>query len=144
IALPAAGIRGGGELAVLILDRGNAAERPVGRDRDLVPALAQALDDPGGKPGLELQRPPLEAARIERRDQVIGVELGCVNRLLQVQPASDVTEKDVEGPLFLAVAARRAPGEPGLAVAQGETGQEGRAWTRTWTQRRRQPLLQPE
>ena len=49
--------------------------------------------------------------------EVVGVELGRVDRLLQVQPEIDVPDERVQRPLLLLVAAGRAPGEIRLAVS---------------------------
>ena len=47
---------------------------------------------------------------------MVGVELRRVDRLLEVQAAVEVAEKDMERPLFLLVASRRAPRQPRLPV----------------------------
>ena len=91
-----------------------------------------------------VQRPRHEAARVEGRDQVVGVELRRVDRLLQVQPSIDMAEEDVERPLLLLVAAGRSPGEPRLAVAEREARRQGRARPCTRAERRRQPFFEPE
>ena len=72
------------------------------------------------------------------------MEVGSVDRLLQVQPAIDVIEEGVQRPLLLLVAAGRAPRQIRLPVAKREPGAERRARPRTRPQRRRQPLLEPE
>jgi len=61
---------------------------------------------------------------------VVGVELGRVDRLLQVQPSVDVAQEDVEPPLLLLVTAGRPPRQPRLAAAEGQTRGESRAGTR--------------
>ena len=93
---------------------------------------------------LDEQRARDELAREERRDQVLGVEVGRVDRLLQVQPAIDVVEEDVQRPLLLLVAAGRAVREPRLAAAQHEPRRERRPRPRARHERRREPLLEPE
>jgi hypothetical protein len=55
---------------------------------------------------------------MERRDEVVRMELGSVDRRLQVQAEVDVAEECMQRPLLLLVAARRAPGEVGAAVSQ--------------------------
>src|SRR5207302_4946893 len=120
-------IRRSPELPVLLLHGGDATERPVRLDADLVPAAAQVVDHLRAEPSFERKRPPREPTRVEGRDEVIGVELRGVDRLLQVEPAIDVPEEDVEGPLLLLVAARRPPREPRLALTECQAGRERRA-----------------
>ena len=72
------------------------------------------------------------------------MEVGRVDRLLQVQPAVDVPQEDVQRPLLLLVAAGSAVREPRLAAAQHEPGRERRARSRARLERRRQTLLEPE
>ena len=85
VALHAARVRGGDELAVLALDRGDTAERPRRRDDDVVPALPESLHGLLAEALLDEQPVRLEAAWIERIDQVLGVEVGRVDRLLKVR-----------------------------------------------------------
>ena len=59
------------------------------------------------------------------------MELGRVDRLLEVHPEIDVAEERVQRPLLLLVAAGRAPREVRLAVAKREAGAECRARTRS-------------
>ena len=75
---------------------------------------------------------------------MVGVELGRVDRLLQVHPEIDVAEERVQRPLLLLVAARSPPGEVGLAVAERQTRAERRARARSGAERRREALLEPE
>src|SRR5947209_12324221 len=103
VTLQAARVRGSTQLAVRLLDGSYPAERPVGLDRDLVAAPAKVVDDGAREPGLDGERPRHEAARVEGRDQVLGVKLGRVDRLLQVQPTVHVVQENVEGPLLLLV-----------------------------------------
>ena len=107
-------------------------------------AAPKLVDDRRREPGLQSQRPRRDAARVEGRDQVIGVELGRVDRLLQVQPAIDMAQEDVKAPLLLLVATGGAPGEPGLPLAKREAGRQRRTRTRARTERRRQTFLEPE
>ena len=51
---------------------------------------------------------------------MLCVEVGRVDRLLQVHPAVDVTQEHVQRPLLLLVASGRAVREPRLAAAQNE------------------------
>ena len=55
------------------------------------------------------------------------MELGRVDRLLEVEPEIDVAEERVQRPLLLLVAARRAPREVRLAVTERQPGTERRA-----------------
>src|SRR5262249_26859374 len=121
------------QLSVLLLDRRDTSERPVGPDGDLMAAGAQILHVVRAEPPFERERPWREPARIERRDEVVGVELRCVDRLLEVEAAIDVSEEDVERPLLLLVAARCSPREPGLSVAQRKPRAEGRPRPRAGT-----------
>ena len=64
--------------------RATALTRPSdhgGVDRHVVAARAEVGDDLVAEALLDRQRPRLEAAGIERRDQVVGVPLGRVDRL---------------------------------------------------------------
>src|SRR5262249_36600014 len=106
VALPPPRGRRCAQLSVLLLDRRGTSERPVGPDGDLMAAGAQILHVVRAEPPFERERPWREPARIERRDEVVGVELRCVDRLLEVEAAIDVSEEDVERPLLLLVAAR--------------------------------------
>src|SRR5213083_2254626 len=90
------------------------------------------------------ERPSRESARVERRDEVMRVELRRVDRLLQIEPAVHVSEEDVKRPLLLLVTARRPPHEPRLALPQSEARREGRARPRPRPERGRQPVLEPE
>src|SRR4051794_34355227 len=144
IALHAARVRAGADLPLLPLHGADAAERPRRRDPDVVAAVTQLVERALAETLLDDQRTLLDAARVERRDQVVGVPLGCVDRLLQVQPAVDVTEEDMERPLFLLIAAGRPPREPRLAVAQCEARRQRRPRPLARRERRRQPLLEPE
>ena len=61
---------------------------------------------------------------------MVGVELGRVDRLLEVQTEIDVTQEDVQRPLLLLVAAGRAPREIRRTVAEREPRRERRSRTR--------------
>ena len=78
------------------------------------------------EPLLDGERPELDLPRIERRDQVVGVPFGRVDRRLQVEPAIDVAQQHVDRPLLLLVAAGRAPREPRLAAPEDEARRERR------------------
>ena len=122
-------------------DRADAAERPGvactvtswPRRRRSAITSSPKRDSTASERGAKL-------ARVERRDQVVGVPLGRVDRLLQVQPAVDVAQKNVERPLLLLVAARRAVGEPRLAVAEHEPRRERRPRPLPRRERRRRAL----
>src|SRR6266571_3151371 len=109
VALHAAGIGGGAQLAVFGLHGRDAPERPVGLNGHTVPAAAKLVDDVRAEPAFERQRPPREASWVEGRDQVVGVELGSVDRLLEVESAIDLPQEDVEGPLLLLAPTPRPP-----------------------------------
>ena len=108
------------------------------------PRRAQVGDDVVAEALLDRDRAAREAAGIEGRDQVVHVELGRVDRLLQVQAESDVADEDVQRPLLLLVAAGRSPGEIGLAVAEGEPRAERRARAGARPERGGEALLEPE
>ena len=74
---------------------------------------------------------------MERGDEVIRVPLRRIDRLLEVQPTVDVTDEDVQRPLFLLVAAGCAVGEPWRAVAEDEPGRERRSRAPAGHERRR-------
>src|SRR3954468_23648986 len=120
VALHAARIRGALEQTVLARDRADAAQRPVAGDLDVVPALAQLRRDVVAEPRLQLHLPGPALPRIERAGEMVRVEARRVDRLLQVQAAVDVPQKEVERPLVLLVAARRAEREIWVAVAESE------------------------
>ena len=93
VALHPARVRRGPQLAVLARtaltrpsDHGGATVTSwPRRRRSAIVVVAEAR--------LDGQRPRLEAARVERRDQMVGVPLGRVDRLLQVEPAVDVADE---------------------------------------------------
>src|SRR5712691_2791105 len=117
VSLHATRIGSGPELAILPLHGSDSTERPVRPDGDVVATTSQAVDHTVGEPAFELDRAAGKTARIEGRDQVIGVELRRVDCLLQVAGAVEVAEKDMDGPLLLLISAGGSPGEPRLAVA---------------------------
>ena len=78
-------------------------------DGDVVAASLEIGDRPRVEARLERERLRREAAREEGRDQVVGVELGRVDRLLEIHPEVDVADERVQRPLLLLIAARSAP-----------------------------------
>src|SRR5207253_7517561 len=66
------------------------------------------------------------------------------DRRLQVQPADDMPQEDVQGPLVQMAAAGRAEGEIGIAPAKRQRGGERRARPLARLERVRQTLLEPE
>src|SRR5262249_49544550 len=92
-------------------------------------AAAKVAHDLVAEARLDVERARLHLARIEARDQVVGVPVGRVDRLLKVEALIDRAQEDVEGPLLLLVAAGRPVGEPRLALAQDEARREGRPRT---------------
>ena len=85
VALHAARVRGRTQLVALARDGADPPERPRAGHGDVVAAAAEVGDRLVAEPRLDRERARLEAARVERRDQVIGVPLGRVDRLLQVR-----------------------------------------------------------
>src|SRR5215468_9886589 len=75
---------------------------------------------------------------------MLGMPGRRVDRLLQVHAAMHVAQEELRGPLILLVAAGRAPGEIGLAVAQRERGRERGARTLAGRERIGMALLEPE
>src|SRR5713226_1666977 len=121
VPLHAARVRGGLQLPVWIAPGGaDAAERPLRRHLDVVAAITQARDHRRVEARLDLRVPRPRLSRVERAGEVVRVEGGRVDRRLQVEPELDVCEEDVQRPLVLLVAARRAEGEVRLALPQGE------------------------
>jgi len=53
---------------------------------------------------------------------MVGVELGRVDRRLEVEAEVDMAKEGVQGPLLLLVAAGGSPGEIRLAVEKREAG----------------------
>ena len=120
VSLHAAWVGPGLQQAVLARDRADAAERPIACDLDLVPALAELLYDLLAEARLDLDLQRLALARIERAREVIRVEARRVDRGLQVQPAIDVLQEEVQRPLILLVAAGRAERQIRIAAAERE------------------------
>ena len=85
-----------------------------------MPALAQLAHDVVAPACLDLDLPRLALAWIERAREVVGVEVGRVDRRLQIEPAVDVLQERVQRPLVLVVAARRAEREIGIAAPERE------------------------
>ena len=86
VALHSARIRRGLQQPVrLACNCRDAAERPRRPQRDLVPSPLEIGDDTRAEPRLERERLRREAARVEGRDQVVGVELRSVDRLLEIR-----------------------------------------------------------
>ena len=67
-----------------------------------------------------------------------------VDRFLQVHLAMNVPKEELRGPLVLLVAAGRAPGEIGFAVAQRERRAKRRARTLAGRKRGRMAFVEPE
>src|SRR5438477_1457676 len=144
VALHAARIGGCLQQAVLAGYGADPAERPISNHLDLVATLPELLNHLVTEPRLDLDLPRLAFARIERAREMVRVEVRRVDRLLQVQPAIDVLEEDVQGPLVLVVAAGRAEGEVGVAAAKGERRRQRGARPFAGLERVRQAVLEPE
>ena len=61
----------------------------------------------------------------ERAREMVALEAGGVDRLLEVEAEAGVGQEELQGPLVLGVPARGPEGQAGLAVAQGQRGAEG-------------------
>jgi hypothetical protein len=121
VALPAAGVRAGlQDSARLASDGGDAAERPRARYLDVVPALPQPVDRLGAGAVLDRDVPREALPWVEARGERLGVVVRRVDCGLEVEAVVGVGEEDVQRPLVLLVAARRAEGEAGLLAAGGE------------------------
>ena len=106
-------------------DGTHPSQRPRRAHHDLVPAstqLGEHLLGPNRSSTHDLAR--MRLARIERTREVRRVERRRVDRLLQVHPAQHVVEQEAQLPLVLLVAARRAEGQRGDAVAQRQAGRQ--------------------
>ena len=122
-----------------------AAQRPVVGDDHVVPALPQPARSSPPAPRLDLDRARRRLTRVERAREVVGVEHRRVDRLLQVQAEHRVGEEELERPLVLLVAARRAERQHGAVVAHAPCDGDSVVRGRTPRhQRRRQALLEPE
>ena len=75
---------------------------------------------------------------------MLRVEQRQVDRLLQVEAVMDAAQEQAELPLLLLVAARRAEGEAGLAVLEGDRGRQRRARALAGRERGGQAFFQPE
>src|SRR5690242_3497677 len=80
VALHPARVRGGDELAVLALHGRDATEVPRAGDGDVVAAAAQIGNHVVAEARLDGERPRGESPRIERRDEVVGVPFGRIDR----------------------------------------------------------------
>src|SRR5580700_3618103 len=76
-------------------------------------------------------------ARPERDREVLGMPSRCIDRLLEIEPCVDVAQEELRRPLVLLVAAGRAPGEVGLAIAQRHGGRQCGAGPLAGLERRR-------
>src|SRR5215207_4940186 len=144
VALHAARIGGGPEAAAIARGGGEASFRPVLADLDDVAAAPQFLDGGFRHPPLHDDDAGPRLARPERGREMLRVPGGRVDGLLQVVAGMDVAQEELRNPLVLLVAARRAPGEVGLAVAQRHGRRQGRARALARHQRGRVALVEPE
>src|SRR5262245_41156419 len=99
-----------------------AALLPVAEDHDLVAPRLQRIPCPLRDAPLYHQPPRVLCPRIERAREVQGVERRRVQRRLHVHPELDHVQEELQRPLVLLVAARRAEREPWPPVP----GSEGR------------------
>src|SRR3954447_26857233 len=79
VALHAARIRRGDDLAALTLHGADAAERPRIGHRDRMATATEVCDHVLAETRLDRQRARREPTRVERSDQVVGVPLRCVD-----------------------------------------------------------------
>src|SRR3954453_23037301 len=107
-------------------------------------AAAQLLDRVGRQPAFDHHHAGTRLARPERRSKVLGVPGRRVDRLLDVHAAMDMEPEELRGTLVLLVAAGRAPGEIGLAIAQRQRGRERGARALARRKRIGMALLEPE
>src|SRR5690349_11385976 len=136
----------GGRLAALAVARGGGEPPfgPVRTDLDLVAALLQLILRRLRHAAFEHHDAGTRGARPERGEKVLGVPGWRIDRLLQVHLRVNVAQEELRDPLVLLIAARRAPGEVRLAVAQREGGRQRRARTLAGRERGGMALLEPE
>src|SRR5262245_59213899 len=128
VALLAARVRAGLEYTVRVARHGaDAAEAPLRRHHDVVPALAQACDRRLTDAFLDSDVPRQRLARVEARRERLRVMVRRVDRGLEIEAEVDVAEESVERPLILLVAARGACREVRLAFSRGHGRRERRA-----------------
>ena len=104
---------------------------------DLVAVRAQLIDRRLGHALLDDHHAGASHARPERRRKMFGMPRRRVDRLLQIHVGVHVAQEHLRDPLVLLIAARRAPGEIGLAVAQRHGRCQRR--TRAFARRERRP-----
>ena len=90
-----------------------------------------------GTRGFDHQHAGARHARPERRREMLGMPGRRVDRLLQIHVGVHVAQEELRDPLVLLIAAGRAPGEIGLAVAQRHGRRQRRARALARRQRRR-------
>src|SRR5262249_9305384 len=117
VTLHAARIGGGATPAALARRCREAAFRPVRPNLDEMAAALELAHGRLRQPALDDEHARPSGARPERARKMLGVPRWRVDRLLQVHARVDMTQQELGRPLVLLVAARRAPGEVGFAVA---------------------------
>ena len=144
VALHTARIGGGAAAAAVARGGGEPALAPVGIDLDHVAAPLELATVAFGSRPSTTSTP----GRAVRGQNEIGkcseCHAGASIASCRFMPACDVAHEELRRPLVLLVAAGRAPGEVGLAIAQRERRRERGARPLARRERGRMAFLQPE
>src|SRR6202521_3218134 len=144
VALHAARIGGSAASPVLAGGGGETAFGPVRRDLDDMAATLELADARFRHTPLDDEHARPRRARPERDREMLGMPGRRVDRLLQIHAGMDVAQEELGRPLVLLIAARRAPGEIGFAVAQRQRRRERGARALTGRKRGWVARLEPE
>src|SRR3954454_24344889 len=109
-----------------------------------MPFSLQLLNGRGWQVRFHRKAARTAGAGIEGAGEMLRMEQWLIDRLLQVQPVMDMAQEEDRLPLVLLVAARRAEGDVGLAVAERHRRRQRGARTLARRQTGRQSFLQPE
>src|SRR6266516_6748648 len=118
VTLHAPRIGGGTAARAYLGGRRQPAFRPVGAGLHDMAAPVELIDGCFRHAVLDHEHAGPRGAGPERDREMFGMPGRRVDRLLQIQFGVDVQQKELRGPLILLVAAGRAPGHVGFAVAQ--------------------------
>src|ERR1700733_7717596 len=122
---------------------GKPSTRPGLADLHAVAAAREFLPGRLREASFEPEMAEVRAARIERARRVLGVEFGAVDRLLQIHFVMDVVQKQLQRPLVLAIAARRAERHVGRAVLERQARRQGAARAFPRLEARGRAFLEP-
>ena len=110
----------------------------------LWPRAPQLIDGRLGHAAFDHQDTRPCGARPERPREMLGMPGRGVDRLLQIHGAMHVAQEKLGDPLILAVAARRAPAQIRLALAQRERRRQSGARAPAGSERGGMAFLEPE